>query len=262
MHHVVCDSELNRADLLALGHEPERLSVAPLPPGHRPRPDLRRPRLPGEPVRLLFVGRLAPAKGVHDLVEAVAAARAAAPPFTIDLVGNLAFSDQGTVSWVRERVAEDDLGSVVRLAGQLEDDELAAAYARADALVLPSRHEGFCVPVLEALAAGCAVVTTDAGNLPAIVGGLGWMVPGGDVDALRRTLVEVVTRLSAAGGGGDMTFPSPDGEVPREAWAAAVERHLARYREPAHQRGFLSGLAAALEGAGGDVPGWVREGAA
>lgn len=262
MHHVACDSEFNRADLLGLGLDPARLSVVPLPPGHRPRRDKRRRPTPGEPVRLLFVGRLTPAKGVCELVEAVARSVASASPFTLDLVGNLDFSDPATVAWVLERIAHDELGKVIRLVGQLEDDELAAAYAAADALVLPSHHEGFCVPVIEALGAGCAVVTTAAGNLPDVLGGFGWVVPVGDVVALGAAIVEVVDRLSAAHRGREVRRPSPRGEVTPDAWTAAVDRHLERYSEPAHQRGFLRALGAALEVARVDVPTWVREGAA
>lgn len=262
MHHVACVSEFNRADLLDLGLDPARLSVVPLPPGHRPRRDQRRRPTPGEPVRLLFVGRLTKAKGVCELVEAVARSVASAPPFTLDLVGNLAFSDPATLAWVLERIAHDELGNVVRLVGQLEDDELAAAYAAADALVLPSHHEGLCIPVIEALGAGCAVVTTAAGNLPDVLGGFGWIVPVGDVASLGAALTEVVHRLSAAKLGAAVQRPSPTGEVALDVWAAGVDRHLERYSEAAHQRGFLQALGTALEAAHADVPSWIRQEAA
>lgn len=262
MHHVACVSELNRADLIDLGLDPARLSVLPLPPGQPPRRDRRRPRSRGGPVRLLFVGRLTPAKGVRELLAAVAASVAPAPPFTIDIVGNLAFSDPATVAWVRHRIAEEDLCGVVRLVGELGDDDLADAYAAADAFVLPSHHEGFCVPVIEALAAGCAVVTTTAGNLPDVGGGLGWVVPVGDVDALQAALVDAVERLSALDRGQQVRLPSPAGDVPLGDWTEAVDRHLERYSEPAWERGFLRAVGAALETASAPVPAWIRQAAA
>lgn len=69
----------------------------------------------------------------------------------------------------------DELRSVLGPDGLLElgrapDAELAAAYGRADALVFPSRQEGFGFPVLEAMAAGCPVVCTNVTSLPEVGG--------------------------------------------------------------------------------------------
>jgi hypothetical protein len=76
----------------------------------------------------------------------------------------------------------------VSFAGELSDGALAAVYARAHALIIPSFHEGFCVPVVEALSAGCFVIATDAGNLPELVGKFGAIVPAGDIAALGAAL--------------------------------------------------------------------------
>ncbi len=71
----------------------------------------------------------------------------------------------------------------------MDDEALAREYERADVLVSPSLHEGLCVPVIEAYAAGCNVVGTDAGNLPYVVQPPDPVVPAGDPDALAEAIV-------------------------------------------------------------------------
>src|ERR671918_1169644 len=80
-----------------------------------------------------------------------------------------------------------------RLRIDVTDDELHASYAGADVFVSPSHHEGFCIPVIEALANDCVVVTSDAGALPDTVGGFGDVVPAGDSAALAAALGRAIT---------------------------------------------------------------------
>lgn len=64
----------------------------------------------------------------------------------------------------------------VRVLGYLSEQELGAAYANADVVCYPSLEEGFGLPVLEAMAAGAPVVTSDASCLPEIAGGAAVLV--------------------------------------------------------------------------------------
>jgi glycosyltransferase involved in cell wall biosynthesis len=106
-----------------------------------------------EPV-VLFVGRLIQEKGIYDLLEAVALARAR-QPMRLVLAGGGPEENN-----FRERVRALGLEAHVTLAGYLDAMALSAAYAAADVFVLPSWSEGFPTVLTEAMHAGLPVVTT------------------------------------------------------------------------------------------------------
>ncbi len=82
------------------------------------------------------------------------------------------------------------LGSVVHIL-QLSDEELSTAYSGAVALVYPSKYEGFGLPVLEAIACGCPVITCPNASIPEVAGEAALYVNDRDVDGLANALCEV-----------------------------------------------------------------------
>ncbi|PSB03431.1 FkbM family methyltransferase [Merismopedia glauca] len=81
-------------------------------------------------------------------------------------------------------------GSTVHIL-QLSDAELRLAYSGAVALVYPSKYEGFGLPVLEALACGCPVITCPNASIPEVSGEAALYVQDDDVDAMANALCEV-----------------------------------------------------------------------
>lgn len=144
----IADSSFNASELAAAGCE--RTAVAPIlfdPAGLGSDRPLSPPTR-GGPV-WLFVGRLAPNKAQHDLVRAFARYRRAyEPDAVLRLVGTA--SPPAYEAALRRLVAEAGLDGAVELAGRVDDDALAGHYRAADVFVCLSRHEGFCVPLLEA----------------------------------------------------------------------------------------------------------------
>lgn len=149
---------------------------------------------------LLWTGSLRhhdPRKGLDGLLAALTHLGFPAPPLVL----------AGAGGPEAERVASRgrDLGLRVRLAGSLDEPALAALYRQALACVIPSRHEGFGLPLLEAMACGAPTVCTAVGNLPELAGDAAVVVPGGDAAvfaaALRRVLdsPDLRGRLRAAG---------------------------------------------------------------
>ncbi len=158
---------------------------------------------------ILFVGRVVPSKAQHELVKALWAYRRLYDPSArLHLVG-------GTSSYEYNRAVQDfvdDLGlsEAVRITGEVSDASLAAHFAVADVFLSLSVHEGFGVPLVEAMHAGVPVVTRSAGAAAETAGGAALVLEGADPsyvaaalqrvctdDVLRRRLVEAGHRRVA-----------------------------------------------------------------
>ena len=148
---------------------------------------------------LVSLATIEPRKGLDVLLAALA--EPAAPDLPLLVVGPAGW---GSVD-VAAEAARRGVGDRVRLLGRLPDADLAVVLDRAAVLVAPSRAEGFGLPVLEAMAAGVPVVSSDAPALAEVGGGATVTVPVGDAGALADALAEVVgsaemrARLAAAG---------------------------------------------------------------
>ena len=106
---------------------------------------------------------------------------------------------------------------------------------------MPSYHEGYCLPVLEALHAGCQVVASDAGNLPAIVAGLGQTRRGrGTSRHSRRPCVgRSARRVHSVQANEAARVPTAAGEMPLDEWLEAVARHVERHSRERYDHAFL-----------------------
>lgn len=185
---------------------------------------------PAPGIRIAFVGRFVRSKGVLDLIEAFAALPPRQPATQLALAGNLEFSDPSYVAALRERLSRDDLAERVHFLGTIEDSARDALYAESHILGIPSYHEGFCKPVVEGLRAGCIPVGYAAYNLPCIAGGLGRLVPSGDVAALTAALADVVAGIVAARDDpARACLPLDGGAMTPAAFDAAVDAHVAQF---------------------------------
>lgn len=198
-------SPFNTQTLKKWGYDDEAISFVPFPIeplGPRPTQDDREPG----PVRLLTVGRLVRAKGLDVLIDAfdMATLRADAP-LSLRITGSAQLSGDAFVDELRQKIRSKRLESSVRIELDLPDDELWAEYLSADILVVPSLHEGLCVPVIEGYMAGCRVIGTDAGNLPNVVQAPDPVVPAGDAEPLADAIVAVANEIAAG------TSVQPDG---------------------------------------------------
>lgn len=191
--HVICDSETNRKILLDAEIQVPS-TVLPLSVHSNLRPPARKPSFDDGVLRLVFLGRLVKSKGPIDLLMAVAKVLEAHVTWRmrLDLVGNLHFSDGNVVADVNERLNLMQQKYGVRLLTKFHanasEDEKCRILSEADIFVLPTYHEGFCVPILEAFASGCRVIAYENSNTPAISGGLATLVPTGDVGLLAEAI--------------------------------------------------------------------------
>lgn len=217
---AVYNAETTRRDAAGLGG-PERNAVAP-PAGDRFDPEVAPDELAEHaetgPLRVVFVGNLAPRKGLDTLVAGLAASGTDAE---LTVVGRPA--DEGYVDRVRAQVADRGLGDRVRFAGELADDDLAAELRASHVLAVPSRYEGFGIVYLEAMSVGLPVVASRAGGATDLVtdGADGFLVDPGDPAAVADALATLSAdrdRLAEMGRAARRTYERhPD-------WSTSVGR--------------------------------------
>ena len=186
---IITVSHSARRDILRLCDvAPERVHVVheAAAPAFRPvtdpaRLDAARARY-GLPDRfLLYVGTIEPRKNLPRLIEAYGRRhRAGDLPWPLVCVGRYGWRSRD----VEARVERLGLAGQVRFAGYVPFEDLPAIYSLADVFVFPSLHEGFGLPVIEAMACGTPVVAGDNSSLAEIASGAAQTVDVTDVDAL------------------------------------------------------------------------------
>jgi glycosyltransferase involved in cell wall biosynthesis len=148
--------------------------------------------VPSEPerlIRFLYCGQLVPRKGVDLLVRAFARLAERHEHVRLRLVG-----DGALLPGLRAQLTEE-VCTRVEFTGFLQVNQLPAQFADADVFLLPSRHDGWGVVVNQALAAGLAIVCSDAVGAADLVtpGENGLIVPAGDECALYGALEEMAS---------------------------------------------------------------------
>ena len=193
---VVAVSEATKADLVhTYGLDPAHITVAPnAPAAHfQPLPEAEqaavRTQYAGGKPYFLFVGALHPRKNLPNLLRAFDAFKSASNSATqLVLVGRWAWQ-AGTIAETHSALRHQ---ADVHLTGRLTDAELARLYGAARALTYVPFFEGFGLPVVEAQASGCPVITADVSSLPEAAGpGGALLVSPTDVLALTAALTRL-----------------------------------------------------------------------
>ncbi|MBU4198693.1 MAG: glycosyltransferase [Verrucomicrobia bacterium] len=167
-------SQFNAAELRAEGIEgikvfpllfaPESQDMSPAP--------LILNKFSGSLKNILFVGRIAPNKRVEDLILAFAWYHLALNPFSRLIIVGSKQSAPRYYTMLRMLAGDLDLPNVC-FEGFASPPGLAAYYQVADLYVCPSVHEGYCLPLLEAMYKGVPVIAHRAGGMPEAMDGAG-----------------------------------------------------------------------------------------
>ena len=139
---------------------------------------------------LLYVGQLIPLKGVDVLLRALARLPPAGRPRL-----RLVYHNDSLEPALRALASALGLSEGLELSGAAGPEELAAAYASSDLLVLPSHAEALPSVVTEAMLCGVPVVASAVGGIPEQVGTLGHLFPPGSVAGLAAALGAALARL-------------------------------------------------------------------
>jgi L-malate glycosyltransferase len=178
----------------------------------------------------LFVGRVAPNKCQHDIIGAFAVYRRAFDPGAhLTLVGG--GTSPNYLGALHRLVGELELGDSVEFLDGVGDGELLAHWAVADVFVCMSEHEGFCVPLLEAMELGVPIVAYASSAVPETLAGSGLLLE--DKDPM--TVAEAVDKACRPGAVRDRLVKAGQARAAdfslqnsSRRLLAAIEGHLAQ----------------------------------
>ncbi|MCU1378911.1 MAG: hypothetical protein JWN29_1894 [Acidimicrobiales bacterium] len=227
----LADSGFNRGELEALGYG--RTAVAPIlldtSTFERAVDEAALERLGGRGRAWLFVGRVAPHKGQHDLIKAFAAYRRVYDGDAVLRIVGASSADR-YVAALHDLVSALQLDDAVDITGGVSDGELAAHYRAADVFVCVSEHEGFCVPLLEAMHHRLPIVAYGSTAVPETLGAGGLCLPGKSpttvAAAVDRVLRDPALQRALADAG-ERRLADFDLSVTRATWRAAIESVVA-----------------------------------
>ena len=130
---------------------------------------------------LLYVGDSEPRKNLQRILQAVSRF-----PRSLELliVGKKAPIDRQLASWI----ADAGVADRVRFAGYVAEDQLPGLYGAARAFVFPTLYEGFGIPVVEAMACGCPVITSSVSSLPEVAGDAALLVDPESTDDIAKAI--------------------------------------------------------------------------
>jgi glycosyltransferase involved in cell wall biosynthesis len=225
--HIVTISEYTKRDIIKkLGAPPGKISVVypgvdpvrfqPIQRAEASRVISQRHQLKRQ-ILLTVLSSFAPRKNLPGLVEAYSLL----PDRTRQHVSLVVVGPSNGWLNIRrelsERVPQDVLDSIV-VTGYLEDHLLPYYYSASDIFVFPSLHEGFGLPVVEAMACGTSVICSNAASLPEVVGDAGILVDPRSGAEMANAIADLLdddarrTRLSEAGHARARMF-TPEGEA-------------------------------------------------
>ncbi|MGD8793212.1 MAG: glycosyltransferase family 1 protein [Anaerolineae bacterium] len=237
---VLADSLASKADAEAhLGLPPGRVEAIYLAPADRfgpePAPDdeaIRRGYgLPGRYV--LYLAGHDVRKNVAALVEAFATVAQADADVQLVVGGRLPEADRPPFYDPRPLVEALDLAGDVRFIGWVQEGDEPALYRGAACAVFPSRYEGFGLPVLEALACGTPLVTSNAASLPELAGDAAFSLDPDDVQGLAGAILACLVDEPLAA---ELRRRGP-AQAARFTWAETAQQTLAAYERAATGRG-------------------------
>jgi len=175
---------------------------------------------------VLFVGALQIRKNLVRLIQAFEALPMAAPQEAWRLILAGAPSGYGA-SALLERATNSPAAGRIQIAGYLAPRELQQLYARASIFAFPSLDEGFGIPVLEAMAHGIPVVTSNCSALPEVAGDAALLVNPLDYSEIAHAL----TRLASDGALRQTLTERGRERAKNYSWPRAVAATYSVYRE-------------------------------
>ena len=194
---ILADSHHTRKDLLEHLRVPESKITVVYPSGHEGfRADIPKEKIEAVQKKygiggryFLFVGTLEPRKNLPRVLDAFKVFLEGHLEYQLVLVGSQAFAHG---KYAEQLSRDHDVASASVLApGFMDHESLNALYCGAQGLIFPSLYEGFGIPILEAMASGCPVLTSKVTSTPEVAGDAGLLVDPYCVDEITRGMTQL-----------------------------------------------------------------------
>lgn len=147
------------------------------------------PRVNFSGKKILYVGTIEPRKGVDRLLNAFEIVHKEIPDAELIICGKVGWKVKELIERLNKLVAEN---KNIKYLGYVSDVELVNLFREVDVCVYPSIYEGFGLPPLEAMAAGCPVIVSNNSSLPEVVGDAGLTVNPYDIKEIANAIVRVL----------------------------------------------------------------------
>jgi glycosyltransferase involved in cell wall biosynthesis len=185
---------------------------------------LRSHALPADVPFIFFVGTVEPRKGLDVLLDAFGEIARDDHEVELWLAGQAGWGEGP----IEAQIEGHPFHARIRRLGFVVDALLPVLYRHARAVTYPSRGEGFGLPVLEAMACGASVVTTDGTVMAEVAGDGARLVPVGNADALAASLADV---LHSSDDDRRQWARRARGRAEHFTWEACVAQHLVAYEK-------------------------------
>jgi glycosyltransferase involved in cell wall biosynthesis len=177
---------------------------------------------------VLYVSNHQRKKNTERLVEAFGLIAAEDPDITLVLTG----WHSPKFALVEQRIADLGLGSRVKVLGHVPDEALPPLYTAASVFALPSLHEGFGIPVLEAMACGTPVVASDVYALAEVSGDAAELCDPYSAESIAGSLRRILDNPARASELREKGLA----RAAEFSWRRAAERHLECYEQAVQAR--------------------------
>jgi glycosyltransferase involved in cell wall biosynthesis len=187
MYDFICgDSAFNLECLRELG-EQRRGDVLPIPVKF-PYKMIEKKYIPGKTLEFIFVGRMVQNKRIEDIVDVfVSYHNNFNKNSRLTLVGNTEV-DRNYTELINQRIQNSNCSDSISLTGKVSDNELQQIFKRADMYLCMSEHEGFCIPLIEAMYNGLIVFAYDSATISDTLGGSGILLKTKEPDEVSEII--------------------------------------------------------------------------
>lgn len=137
---------------------------------------------------ILSAGKISPRKNFHGIIKALGILRDKVSHHLVAVGG-----DGWDFEQVKNLVDESGLADRVHFLGYVTDEQLKALYRRASLYIHPSLFEGFGLTILEAMASGCPVITSNCSSLPEVAGDAALLIDPTDVEEMAHAIGSIIS---------------------------------------------------------------------